>query len=201
MKATSLKMEMSRMNIWVKARRPTQNTQGMMILVWELKLSASSAVSGRPWGLSEASIICRTMSGEFCATLRLIHIAGNPGKTRGFGQKVPGSSTPGRQPPDPWPLYLLSHYRQIRMTALFCKSLYSRWKAGTFDLHSLFVTLEGVGPADNRSSTNLLQGLEKKMKNVTPDNWHVIPVTWHLTCETWNVTNGGGWTFSQITAI
>ena len=162
MKATSLKMEMSRMNIWVKARRPTQNTQGIMILVWELKLSASSAVSGRPWGLSEASIIWRTTSGEFCATLRLIHIAGNPGKTRGFGQKVPGSLTPGRQPPDPWPLYLLSHYRQIRMTPLFCKSLYSRWKAGTFDLHSLFVTLEGVGPADNRSSTNLLQRLERK---------------------------------------
>ena len=35
-KATSLKMEMSRMNIWVKARTATQNSQGRMIPVWEL---------------------------------------------------------------------------------------------------------------------------------------------------------------------
>ena len=50
--------------------------------------------------------------------------------------------------------------------------------------------LNGVGPVDNRPSTNLLHHFVKKNKKKTdrtPDTKHVTPDTWHLTCETWHV--------------
>ena len=43
---------------------------------------------------------------------------------------------------------------------------------------------DGVGPNDNRPSTDLLhQFVWKKKKKLTPDKWHL-----DLTCDTWYVT-------------
>ena len=65
-----------------------------------------------------------------------------------------------------------------------------------------FTKLDGVGPVDNRPSTNKLHHLIFK-KN-TCDTWHVTRDMWHMTCDTWHVTHDtwhvkrlGGWTFSQ----
>ena len=46
----------------------------------------------------------------------------------------------------------------------------------------------GVGPVDNRPSTNMLP----HKKNVTCDTWHVIHDMWRVTYDML-----GGWTFSQ----
>ena len=58
--------------------------------------------------------------------------------------------------------------------------------------------LDGVGPVDNRPSTDKLHHFaqkkkrkKKKKKNmwhVTRDTWHVTHNTWHVTCDTWHVT-------------
>ena len=48
--------------------------------------------------------------------------------------------------------------------------------------------LDGVGPVDNRPSTDKLhQFVQKKI------------IMWHVTCDMWHVTHDlfGGWTFSQ----
>ena len=58
--------------------------------------------------------------------------------------------------------------------------------------------LDGVGPVDNRPSTDKLHHFVrrkklkkiKKILHVTRDMWHVTRDTWHVTCL-------GGWTFSQ----
>ena len=60
--------------------------------------------------------------------------------------------------------------------------------------------LDGVGPVDNRPSTDKLHHFiwRKKIKlHVTCDMWQVTHDTWHVTCDTWHVTRLGGWTFSQ----
>ena len=63
--------------------------------------------------------------------------------------------------------------------------------------------LDGVGPVDNRPSTDKLHHFvwrrRKKcyMWHVTHDMWHVTRDTWHVTRDTWHVTYLGGWTFSQ----
>ena len=54
--------------------------------------------------------------------------------------------------------------------------------------------LDGVGPVDNRPSTDKLHHfLEKKriffdMWHMTCDTWHMTYDTWHVTCDMWNVT-------------
>ena len=54
--------------------------------------------------------------------------------------------------------------------------------------------LDGVGPVDNRPSTDKLHHfVEKREKKV----WHVTRDMWHVTRDTWHVTCLGGWTFSQ----
>ena len=65
--------------------------------------------------------------------------------------------------------------------------------------------LDGVGPVDNRLSTDKLHHFvrkkkrkkKKKKKNVPCDTWHVTRDTWHVTRDTWHVTHGGEWTLSQ----
>ena len=65
-------------------------------------------------------------------------------------------------------------------------------------------TRRGLGPIDNRPSTNKLHHFVKKKKihvtcdtwHLTRDTWHVTPDTWHLKRDTWQVTCLGGWTFS-----
>ena len=49
--------------------------------------------------------------------------------------------------------------------------------------------LDGVGPVDNRPSTNKLHQIVQKKKNVTCDTWHVTCDTWHMTRGTWHVTH------------
>ena len=61
--------------------------------------------------------------------------------------------------------------------------------------------LDGVGPVDNRPSTNKHHHVVHKKKNkkkmwhvtrdmchVTRDMCHVTRDTWHVTCDTWHVT-------------
>ena len=76
--------------------------------------------------------------------------------------------------------------------------------------------LDGVGPVNNRHSTNTLNHfVEKDRKKIKEekscDTWHLKPDTWYLTCNTWHMTPdtwrltrdtwhvrfGGGWIFSQ----
>ena len=45
--------------------------------------------------------------------------------------------------------------------------------------------LDGVGPVDNRSSTNYLYHFVRKRKEKTCDMWHVTCVMWLVTCDTW----------------
>ena len=61
--------------------------------------------------------------------------------------------------------------------------------------------LDGVGPVDNRPSTNKLHHFVQKkeeekvtchMWHMTCDTWHVTSDMWHVTCDTWNVTCLGG---------
>ena len=64
----------------------------------------------------------------------------------------------------------------------------------------LQLKLDGVGPVDNRPSTDKLNHFVRKKhkKHVTCDTWHVTCDTWHVTLGTWHVTCLGGWTFSHI---
>ena len=57
--------------------------------------------------------------------------------------------------------------------------------------------LDGVGPIDNRPSTNKLHHFTKKKCDiwlVTCDMWHITYDTWHATCDMWHVW---GWTWYQ----
>ena len=49
--------------------------------------------------------------------------------------------------------------------------------------------LDGVGPVDNRPSTDKLHHFvqKKRKKIVTHDMWHVTSDTWHDTHDTWHV--------------
>ena len=47
--------------------------------------------------------------------------------------------------------------------------------------------LDGVGPVDNKPSSDWLHHFVKK--KVTCDTWHVTQDTWHLTWNTWHVTS------------
>ena len=64
--------------------------------------------------------------------------------------------------------------------------------------------LDGVGPVDNRPSTDKLHHFVKKNKtkkhgmwHMTCDTWHVARDMWHVTRDMWHMTHLGGWTFSQ----
>ena len=53
--------------------------------------------------------------------------------------------------------------------------------------------LDGVGPIDNRPSTNQLHNFVKKMWHITCDIWQGMHDPWHLThdnrtCDTWHMT-------------
>ena len=49
--------------------------------------------------------------------------------------------------------------------------------------------LDGVGPVDNRPSTDkLYHFVQKKKKIVTHDMWHVTRDMWHVTLDTGHVT-------------
>ena len=51
--------------------------------------------------------------------------------------------------------------------------------------------LDGVGPVDNRPSTDKLHHFVKKKEEEKEKK------KWHVTCDTWHVTRSRGWTFSQ----
>ena len=62
--------------------------------------------------------------------------------------------------------------------------------------------LDGVGPVDNRPSTdNLNHFIRRKEKVVTHDMWHVTCDTWHVTRDMWHMTRLGGWTLSQNSSL
>ena len=53
--------------------------------------------------------------------------------------------------------------------------------------------LDGVGPADNKPSTDKRQHFVhkiflKKYKKKYCDMWHMTHDMWHVTCDTWHVT-------------
>ena len=72
--------------------------------------------------------------------------------------------------------------------------------------------LDGVGPVDNRPSTDKLHHFVKKkmtcdMGHVTCDTWHMTCDTWHMTRDIWHVTHDtwhvtclGGEYFLKISA-
>ena len=68
-------------------------------------------------------------------------------------------------------IFYLHSYQLIKKTwNIFPVKLQFLWK------------LDGVGPVDNRPSTNKLQHFVKKKM------WHVTCDMWHVTCDTWHVT-------------
>ena len=48
--------------------------------------------------------------------------------------------------------------------------------------------LDGVGPVDNRPSTDKLHHFVHKKKKKKSDTWHVTRDMWHVTCDMWHVT-------------
>ena len=50
--------------------------------------------------------------------------------------------------------------------------------------------LDGVGPVDNRPSTDKLHHFVKKNKK---NMWHVTRDMWHVTCDTWHVVTRDMW--------
>ena len=65
--------------------------------------------------------------------------------------------------------------------------------------------LDGVGPVDNRPSTDKLHRFVRKKKKKKKELWHVTRDMWHVTRDTWRMTRdmwhfflgGEGCTFSQ----
>ena len=94
--------------------------------------------------------------------------------------------------------------KKIQGPSLVVQDLPWMWQiaAGLRQPWSL-LKIDGVGPVDNRPSTDKLLHFvpKKKKKIVTCDTWHVTRDTWHVTWrDTWHMTCdmfGGGWTFSQ----
>ena len=54
--------------------------------------------------------------------------------------------------------------------------------------------LDGVGPVDNRPSTNKLHYFVKKKEK---KKWHMTCDIWRVTRDMWHETCCGGWTFCQ----
>ena len=59
-----------------------------------------------------------------------------------------------------------------------------------FSFLALVFKLDGVGPVDNRPSTDKLHHFVQK--NVTHDMWHITRDTWYVTCDMLHVTRLGG---------
>ena len=53
----------------------------------------------------------------------------------------------------------------------------------------IFIKLDGVGPIDNRPSSDKLHHfVRKKTKKKKCDMWHLTYDMWLVTCDTWHVT-------------
>ena len=64
-------------------------------------------------------------------------------------------------------------------------------------VNSYVSKLDGVGPVDNRPSTDELHQIVQKKKKKKCDMWQMTCDMWHVTRDMWHVTGWGGWTFSQ----
>ena len=65
---------------------------------------------------------------------------------------------------------------------------YSNWT----NLQGAVNKLDGIGPIDNRPSTDKLHHFVQKKKymwHVTCDTWHMTRDMWHMTRDTWHVTH------------
>ena len=80
----------------------------------------------------------------------------------------------------------------LLMPSLYSWDFNKTWNA-LFWPGSPQLKLDGVGPVDNRPSSNKLHHFVRKKS----DMWHVTPDMWHVTRYMWHVTRLGGWTFSQ----
>ena len=81
------------------------------------------------------------------------------------------------------------------------KSRYVRWERNLDKLYigfysnpfgPMFNKLDGVGPVDNRPSTDKLHQIVRKKrrrKKRRKKLWHVTHDMWHVTCDTWHVTH------------
>ena len=74
----------------------------------------------------------------------------------------------------------------------------TKYKANTDQILSLQHKLDGVGPVDNRASTDKLHHFvrkkkTKKRKKMTCDMWHVTHDIWHVTHDTWHVVTRETW--------
>ena len=81
---------------------------------------------------------------------------------------------------------------------LLMHSVLPLWPPGTLCRDVDILKLDGVGPIDNRPSTDKLHHFvqkkrrkrkrRKKMWHVTCDAWHVTRDMWHVTRDMWHVT-------------
>ena len=62
-------------------------------------------------------------------------------------------------------------------------------------MEEVFEKLDGVGPVDNRPSTDELHHFVQKKRR--QKKWHVTCDMWHVTRDMWHMTRLGGWIFSQ----
>ena len=63
----------------------------------------------------------------------------------------------------------------------------------------IYWKLDGVGPVDNRPSTDKLHNFVwKKNRHVTCDMRNVTRDRWHVTCDTWHVTSDMLWGFKIL---
>ena len=75
--------------------------------------------------------------------------------------------------------------KKDRLTTTFTHHL-AIW---LWELDQFYKKLEGVGPVDNRPSTNKLHHfVERKNNKQKCDMWHVTCDTWHMTCDLSPVT-------------
>ena len=76
---------------------------------------------------------------------------------------------------------------------IFRVSRWVVWQCHTVFLYieiPLDLILDGVGPVDNRPSTDKLHHFVQKRKekwHATCDMWHVTRDMWHVTCDTWHM--------------
>ena len=63
----------------------------------------------------------------------------------------------------------------------------SKWGRIWFPIH--LNKLDGVGPVDNRPSSNKLYHCVRRKKNVTCDMWHMTRDTWQVTHDTFGGVN------------
>ena len=99
-----------------------------------------------------------------------------------------------------WKQKVWRNFEQMKELPLFEPSIKPAWLKSNSSIHIelLFKKLDGVGPVDNRPSTDEFhQFVKKKFKKMTCDTWHVKCDTWHVTRDKWHVTRLGGWIFSE----